>query len=124
MKLAMIGLGRMGGNMVEAARERTATSSLPTRAGGGGTAESLEELVGQLEPTRVVWVMVPAGDPTEQVVHELLEPARRGRRDRRRRQLELQALAGRARRLAAERASASSTPASPAGSGASRTATA
>src|SRR5205085_5585812 len=33
---------------------------------------SLEELVGQLEPPRVVWLMIPAGDPTEEAFQELL----------------------------------------------------
>jgi 6-phosphogluconate dehydrogenase len=72
VKLAMVGLGRMGGNMVK--RLEAEGHELATYArSGGGTAESLEELVGQLEPTRVVWVMIPAGDPTEQTVKELLE---------------------------------------------------
>jgi 6-phosphogluconate dehydrogenase len=71
MKLAMVGLGRMGGNMVK--RLEADGHELVTYAqSGGGTADSLEELVGQLEPTRVVWVMVPAGDPTEEVVTTLL----------------------------------------------------
>jgi 6-phosphogluconate dehydrogenase len=71
MKLAMIGLGRMGGNMVkrlEAVGHELATYD----RSGNGTATTLEELVGQVEPPRVVWVMVPAGDATEGVVKELL----------------------------------------------------
>jgi 6-phosphogluconate dehydrogenase len=71
MKLAMIGLGRMGGNMVkrlEAVGHELATYD----RSGNGTATTLEELVGQVEPPRVVWVMVPAGDATEGVVNELL----------------------------------------------------
>jgi 6-phosphogluconate dehydrogenase len=71
MKLAMIGLGRMGGNMVK--RLEQGGHELATYArSGGGTASSLEELVGQLEPTRVVWLMIPAGDPTEGAFQELL----------------------------------------------------
>jgi 6-phosphogluconate dehydrogenase len=71
MKLAMVGLGRMGGNMVK--RLEQGGHELATYArSGGGTASSLEELVGQLEPTRVVWLMIPAGDPTEGAVQELL----------------------------------------------------
>ena len=45
---------------------------------GGGTAESLAELVGQLEPPRVVWLMIPAGDPTEDAFQELLGLLARG----------------------------------------------
>jgi 6-phosphogluconate dehydrogenase len=67
----MIGLGRMGGNMVK--RLEQGGHELATYArSGGGTASSLEELVGQLEPTRVVWLMIPAGDPTEGAFQELL----------------------------------------------------
>ena len=71
MKLGMVGLGRMGGNMtkrLEADGHEVATYD----HGGEGTAASLEELVGQLESPRVVWLMIPAGDPTEGAVTELL----------------------------------------------------
>jgi 6-phosphogluconate dehydrogenase len=76
MKLGMVGLGRMGGNMtkrLERDRHEVATYA----RSGGGTAATLEELVGQLEPRRAVWLMIPAGDPTEQAVKTLtglLEP--------------------------------------------------
>lgn len=71
MKLAMVGLGRMGGNMVK--RLEQGGHELATYArSGGGTAASFEELVGQLEPPRVVWLMIPAGEPTEGVFQEFL----------------------------------------------------
>ena len=70
MKLAMVGLGRMGGNMTERLRERGHEVQTYDH-GGGGTAESLEELAGQLEPARVVWLMIPAGEVTESACHEL-----------------------------------------------------
>jgi 6-phosphogluconate dehydrogenase len=72
MKLGMVGLGRMGGNMVKRLEEDGHELATYARS-GGGTAGSLEELVGQLEPRRVVWVMVPAGAPTQEVVDRLLE---------------------------------------------------
>ena len=75
MKLAMVGLGRMGGNMTK--RLERDGHEVATYARSGGTAASLEELVGQLEPRRAVWLMIPAGDPTEQAVKTLtglLEP--------------------------------------------------
>jgi 6-phosphogluconate dehydrogenase len=76
MKLGMIGLGRMGGNMVE--RLSRDGHELATYArSGGGTASSLEELVGQLDPPRVVWLMIPAGAPVDdtlQQLYGLLEP--------------------------------------------------
>jgi 6-phosphogluconate dehydrogenase len=75
MKLGMVGLGRMGGNMTK--RLERDGHEVATHARSGGTAASLEELVGQLEPRRAVWLMIPAGDPTEQAVKTLtglLEP--------------------------------------------------
>jgi 6-phosphogluconate dehydrogenase len=75
MKLGMVGLGRMGGNMTK--RLERDGHEVATYARSGGTAASLDELVGQLEPRRAVWLMIPAGDPTEQAVKTLtglLEP--------------------------------------------------
>jgi 6-phosphogluconate dehydrogenase len=71
MKLAMVGLGRMGGNMAKRL-ERDGHELATYARSGGGTASSLEDLVGQLEPRRVVWLMIPAGDPTEGAFQELL----------------------------------------------------
>jgi 6-phosphogluconate dehydrogenase len=71
MKLGMVGLGRMGSGMTE-------------RLSGDGhevmtydpkvesTASSLAELAQQLEPPRVMWMMIPAGEITEQTTNELL----------------------------------------------------
>jgi 6-phosphogluconate dehydrogenase len=67
----MVGLGRMGGNMTERLREHGNEVATYARH-GGGTASSLEGLVSQLEPTRVVWLMIPAGAPTEDSVTQLL----------------------------------------------------
>jgi 6-phosphogluconate dehydrogenase len=71
VKLGMVGLGRMGGNMTERLREHGHEVASYARS-GGGTATSLEELVSQLEPPRVVWLMIPAGAPTEELVQRLL----------------------------------------------------
>ena len=72
MKLAMVGLGRMGGNMTKRL-ERDGHEVATYARSGGGTASSLEELVQQLEPRRAVWLMIPAGDPTEQAMSQLLD---------------------------------------------------
>jgi 6-phosphogluconate dehydrogenase len=71
VKLGMVGLGRMGGNMAERLREQGHEVMSYARS-GGGTAGSLHELAGQLEPPRVVWLMIPAGDATEGAFQELL----------------------------------------------------
>ena len=80
MQIGMVGLGRMGGNMVRRLMrgghdcvvfDRSPDAVLElTRAGAGG-ASSLEEFVRKLAKPRAVWVMVPAGDPTEQTVSAL-----------------------------------------------------
>src|SRR5690606_36612502 len=71
VKLGMVGLGRMGGNMaarLEAAGHEVVGYDAHRPDSPVG---SLAELVGRLEAPRVVWTMVPAGDATEQVVGEL-----------------------------------------------------
>jgi len=76
MKLGMVGLGRMGGNMTKRL-ERDGHEVATYARSGGGTAATLQDLVGQLETRRAVWLMIPAGDPTEQAVKTLtglLEP--------------------------------------------------
>ncbi len=75
--LGMVGLGRMGGNMAERLRRGGHTVVGYDRAAGTRDVESLEELVKALPTPRVVWVMVPAGEPTYDTVDalaELLEP--------------------------------------------------
>ncbi len=72
MKLGMVGLGRMGGNMTERLRADGHEVMTYDRSSEERTASSLEELVGQLEAPRVVWLMIPAGDPTEEACTELL----------------------------------------------------
>jgi len=72
MKLGMIGLGRMGSGMTERLRDGghdVCTYDPHVKS----TASSLEELVSQLEPPRVLWMMIPAGEITEQTFDELLE---------------------------------------------------
>ena len=71
MKLGMVGLGRMGAGMTE--RLRKAGHDVQTYDPKvDSTAGSLEELAGQLEPPRAVWLMIPAGEITENTFQELL----------------------------------------------------
>ena len=74
MKMGMIGLGKMGGNM--AARLRLAGHEVVgyDPFSDASDVTSLGALVRTLGPTpRVAWVMVPAGEPTESTVNELSE---------------------------------------------------
>ncbi len=80
MQLGMIGLGRMGGNMVERLQraghscvvyDRSAESVRKFAARGAVSATSLEEFVRKLAKPRAAWVMVPAGAATESTVNAL-----------------------------------------------------
>jgi 6-phosphogluconate dehydrogenase len=71
MELGMIGLGRMGGNMAERLRGAGHTVVGYDRDPKITDVGSLAELVDRLSAPRAVWVMVPAGDPTESTVAAL-----------------------------------------------------
>ncbi|MFK4263524.1 phosphogluconate dehydrogenase (NAD(+)-dependent, decarboxylating) [Streptomyces milbemycinicus] len=71
MQLGLIGLGKMGGNMRERIRRAGHTVIGYDRDPGLSDVADLAELVGALEGPRVVWVMVPAGGPTQAVIDEL-----------------------------------------------------
>jgi 6-phosphogluconate dehydrogenase len=80
MQLGMIGLGRMGGNMVRRLRrgghecfvfDLNPDSVKQLEADGATGARTIEDLVGKLQKPRAVWVMVPAGEPTEKTVDTL-----------------------------------------------------
>jgi 6-phosphogluconate dehydrogenase len=77
MQLGMIGLGRMGANMVrrlmrgghECVVFDLNADNVNALANEGATgAESLDDFVAKLNAPRAVWIMVPAGNPTEQTV--------------------------------------------------------
>jgi 6-phosphogluconate dehydrogenase len=87
MQLAMIGLGRMGGNMVQrllqgghqvVVFDRSADAMKPHVAMGAEAAKDLADLCGQLSAPRVVWVMVPAGSAVESTIEQLLPGLSKG----------------------------------------------
>jgi 6-phosphogluconate dehydrogenase len=71
MQLGMVGLGRMGANMAERLRRGGHEVIGYDRNPDVSDAASLAELVERLATPRVAWVMVPAGDATEQAIREL-----------------------------------------------------
>ncbi|MGY1807590.1 phosphogluconate dehydrogenase (NAD(+)-dependent, decarboxylating) [Blastococcus sp. SYSU D00669] len=73
MQLGLVGLGKMGGNMAERIRRAGHEVVGYDRSSPKRDVTSLQELVDALQAPRVVWVMVPAGDPTRSVVRELGE---------------------------------------------------
>jgi 6-phosphogluconate dehydrogenase len=73
MHLGLIGLGKMGGNMRTRLRNAGHTVVGYDRNPDLADVGSLEELVAALPSPKVVWVMVPSGDPTRQTVEALGE---------------------------------------------------
>jgi 6-phosphogluconate dehydrogenase len=87
MQLGFVGLGKMGGNMVHrihrdsdhqvVALDHHAEAIQEAESHGATGVTSLPDLVSKLDAPRMIWLMIPAGDPTEQTVGELaglLEP--------------------------------------------------
>jgi len=71
MQIGIIGLGRMGGNMAERLRRAGHEVVGYARRPGARDVDSLEELVSRLAPPRTAWIMVPAGEATQQTIAEL-----------------------------------------------------
>jgi 6-phosphogluconate dehydrogenase len=82
VQIGFVGLGKMGGNMVTrikrdsdnevVAFDFSADAVKAAEGHGASGADSLEALVGQLQSPRAVWIMVPAGQPTEDTIDKLL----------------------------------------------------
>jgi 6-phosphogluconate dehydrogenase len=87
-QIGFVGLGKMGGNMVRriCSQSEHEVVAFDFDAGavkravkdGASGAGSLKDLVRQLRAPRMVWIMVPAGDPTENTVEELAKLLERG----------------------------------------------
>ncbi len=71
MKLGLIGLGKMGGGMAARLREDGHDVVGYDRDPSVTDVADLAALVAALEAPRVIWVMVPAGAPTESTINEL-----------------------------------------------------
>lgn len=77
----MIGLGRMGGNMVQrllngghrvVTYDRSAEAVAASQSQGAVGVSSIEELVKNLTAPKAVWVMLPIGQPTEDTINSLI----------------------------------------------------
>ena len=78
MQLGMIGLGRMGANMARrlmkaghqiVAYDRSPDAVKQLAGEGAKGVDSLGAMVAAMSKPRAVWIMVPAGGPTESTVH-------------------------------------------------------
>ena len=87
MELGMVGLGRMGANMVQrllrgghkiTGFDPNADARKAIEANGAASAESLRELVAKMPSPRAIWLMVPAGKITDDTVDALLPLLARG----------------------------------------------
>ncbi len=87
MKIGLIGLGRMGGNIARrlmrnghevVAYDRDAEAVKKLAADGAEGADSLDDMHAKLDSPAIWWVMVPAGEPTEQTVQAIAEKASAG----------------------------------------------
>jgi len=130
MRLGMIGLGRMGGNMVQRLQEgghqvvvfdRSADAIKVSVGKGASASKGLADLCKQLTPPRIVWMMVPAGDVVEDTIAELLPNLAKGRHPDRRAATRISTTLTmrRAESAGEERASNSWTAGTSGGSGAS-----
>src|SRR6266480_567828 len=87
MRLAMIGLGRMGGNMSErlikgghevVVYARKAEEVQRHVSKGATGASSVSDITSKLKAPRIVWIMVPAGQPVEETIASLLPGLAKG----------------------------------------------
>ena len=87
MQLAMIGLGRMGGNMTErllrkghsmVAYDRTPDVVAKYQKIGATGVNDLPAVISALSAPRVIWIMVPAGDPVDQTIAALVPNLSKG----------------------------------------------
>ena len=87
MQLAMIGLGRMGGNMVQrlligghqlVVFDRSEDAVAAYVAKGAKAGKNLVDVARQLPSPRVIWIMVPAGQPVEDTILDLVPHLAKG----------------------------------------------
>jgi len=87
MQLAMLGLGKMGGNMVQRlvqgghkviAYDVDPKRAVELAAVGASPATTIDEVIAALKPPRVIWTMVPSGKITEELIGHLAARMQKG----------------------------------------------
>jgi 6-phosphogluconate dehydrogenase len=82
MKIAILGLGKMGSRIAvklhQEGHEVVAWNRTPKEIGGIEFVESVQDLASKIQQPRVLWLMLPAGDPTEEILKELEKFAGKG----------------------------------------------
>src|SRR5262245_49412022 len=87
MELGVVGLGRMGANIARrlmksghriVAYDRKNEASAELAKEGAVASQSLKDLVAKMTPPRAIWIMLPAGRPTEETIAELSQSLARG----------------------------------------------
>jgi 6-phosphogluconate dehydrogenase len=87
MRIGIVGAGKMGmqiarrlaaGGVAVTGHDPSAQAREMLAASGIAAADDLRGLLSALAPPRIIWVMVPSGTPTEEVVHELLSLLKTG----------------------------------------------
>src|SRR3954452_15021703 len=83
MQLGFVGLGKMGGNMVHrihrdsdhqvVAMDFNEDAVREAESHGATGASSLQELMGKLDKPRMIWLRIPAGDPTQSTIDQLVD---------------------------------------------------
>jgi 6-phosphogluconate dehydrogenase len=71
MHIGLIGLGKMGGNMRTRLRNKGIEVTGYARTANVSDSESIADMVSKISSPKIVWVMVPHGEPTDQVINEL-----------------------------------------------------
>lgn len=87
MKLGFVGLGKMGGNMVERlllhnhqvvafARQKESVQAAESKGATG--ADSIQDLISKLEGRKIVWLMIPSGKPVDDSIEECIKYLNKG----------------------------------------------
>jgi 6-phosphogluconate dehydrogenase len=71
MHIGLVGLGKMGGNMRSRLRKNSIEVTGFARTREVSDCDSIEEMVSKISSPRIVWVMVPHGKPTDEIIDKL-----------------------------------------------------